>query len=53
MVVDKCEEMCEEIKENDSGEWEFGLLNVDDLIGDKNDMRVKVFILYVSGYVEV
>jgi len=53
MAADKREETGEESKENDSGEWELGLLNVDDLIGDKNDTRVKVLISYASGHVEV
>ena len=35
MAADKREETGEESKENDSGEWELGLLNVDDLIGTK------------------
>ena len=53
MAADKREETGEESKENDSGEWELGLLNVGDLIGDKNDTRVKVLISYGSGHVEV
>ena len=35
------------------GKWELGLLNVDELLGDKNDKRVKIFISYASEHVEV
>ena len=35
------------------GEWELGLLNVDELLGDKKNKRVKIFISYASKHVEV